>query len=83
MKITVLAGGNSPERQVSEKSGIAVASSLICKGFEVALIDPAREYLIENGCFFRTIAPALDFFRSSPTKEDIHITLSSPTQIKI
>ena len=44
MKITVLAGGNSPERQISEKSGIAVASALIRKGFEVALIDPAVDF---------------------------------------
>ena len=62
MKITVLAGGNSPESQVSERSGIAVASALIRKGFEIALIDPTREYTVNDNCFFDSIAPALDFF---------------------
>ena len=77
MKITVLAGGNSPERQVSEKSGIAVVSALIRKGFEVALIDPTREYPINNNCFFDSIAPALDFFHSSHIEDDVHITSSA------
>jgi D-alanine-D-alanine ligase len=77
MKITVLAGGNSPERQISEKSGIAVASALIRKGFEVALIDPAREYPVNDNLFFDSIAPALEFFHSSQIEDDVHITLSA------
>ena len=77
MKITVLAGGNSPESAVSERSGIAVASAFIRKGFEVSLINPAREYAVNDNCFFKTIAPALDFFHSSPIEEGVHITLSA------
>lgn len=77
MKITVLAGGNSPERQVSERSGIAVVSALISKGFDVALIDPIREYSINDDCFFNSVKPALDFFTFPPIKEGIHITHSA------
>ena len=76
MKITVLAGGNSPERQISERSGIAVASALIRNGYEIALIDPARDYPTENTPFFASIAPALEFFHSSPIQEGAHITHS-------
>ena len=77
MKITILAGGNSPERNVSERSGIAVASALIRKGFEVALIDPAREYKVNDNSFFTSIEPALDFSHASPIEEGVHITLSA------
>lgn len=40
MKIVVLAGGYSPERDVSLSSGCMIANSLISSGYEVALIDP-------------------------------------------
>ena len=39
MKIIVLAGGESPERAVSLRSGTAAAAALIKKGHSVALID--------------------------------------------
>ena len=39
MKITVLAGGLSPERDVSLSSGALIAASLIRSGHEVALVD--------------------------------------------
>ncbi len=39
MKITVLAGGLSPERDVSLTSGSLIANALMSKGHEVALID--------------------------------------------
>lgn len=41
MNIAVLMGGISPERNVSLKSGIAVAKSLKEKGYNVIAIDPA------------------------------------------
>lgn len=39
MKITVLAGGLSPERDVSKKSASLIANALLSKGHEVAVID--------------------------------------------
>lgn len=39
MKITVLGGGLSPERDVSLKSASLVANALLSKGHEVALVD--------------------------------------------
>ncbi|MBP3266315.1 MAG: D-alanine--D-alanine ligase [Clostridiales bacterium] len=39
MKIVVLGGGLSPERDVSKKSASLIANALLSKGHEVALID--------------------------------------------
>ncbi len=55
MKITVLGGGLSPERDVSLKSASLIANALLSKGHEVALVDL---YIgIENDL------PAESFFR--------------------
>ncbi|HSX47222.1 MAG TPA: D-alanine--D-alanine ligase [Patescibacteria group bacterium] len=43
-RVIVLAGGNSNEREVSIRSGSAVASALKQQGHQVKLIDPKREY---------------------------------------
>ena len=43
MKITVLAGGESSESEVSIRSGTAVAHALIKLGHSVAFIDPVKE----------------------------------------
>ena len=43
MKIIVLAGGDSPEREVSVRSGKAVAKALCSLRHEVALLDPIRQ----------------------------------------
>ncbi|HNQ35631.1 MAG TPA: D-alanine--D-alanine ligase, partial [bacterium] len=40
-KIAVLAGGDSPEREVSLRSGAAVARALESRGFETVTLDPA------------------------------------------
>lgn len=42
MNIAVIAGGNSPERNVSLASGKAVAAALASRGHHVVAIDPAR-----------------------------------------
>jgi len=55
MKITVLEGGLSPERDVSKKSARLVANALLRKGHEVALVDLYEG--IENK------EPAQSFFR--------------------
>ncbi len=41
MKVAVLLGGISPERNVSIAGGVAVAKALTGKGYDVVLIDPA------------------------------------------
>ena len=43
MRIAVLYGGDSPEREVSINSGRAVAKALEKKGHRVCLLDPARK----------------------------------------
>jgi D-alanine-D-alanine ligase len=41
IRVLVLAGGNSPEREVSERSGASVAAALGRAGYEVTVADPA------------------------------------------
>ncbi len=53
MKITVLAGGLSPERDVSLTSGSLIANALRRKGHEVALVD------VYLGCKAKIALPAL------------------------
>ena len=55
MKIVVLGGGLSPERDVSLKSASLIANALLSKGHEVAMIDLYDG--IEND------RPAESFFR--------------------
>jgi len=44
--VVVLAGGRSPEREVSLRSGRRVAAALAERGHEVRLLDPADEPLV-------------------------------------
>ncbi len=41
LRIAVLAGGNSPEREISLQSGSAVAAALADRGHSVSTVDPA------------------------------------------
>lgn len=43
MRIVILCGGESPERDVSLASGSSVARALLERGHEVLLVDPAAE----------------------------------------
>jgi D-alanine-D-alanine ligase len=47
-RVAVLAGGRSPERDVSLRSGHRVASALQERGFDVVLIDPSEGPFVEN-----------------------------------
>ncbi len=65
MKIVVLAGGYSPEREVSLSSGSLIANSLMASGHEVALVDlylgvnaPSPALFRTEGAFHHTIAEA-------------------------
>ncbi len=48
MKIAVLGGGNSPEREVSLKSARAVATALKRKGNSVFMLDPAARFFVRK-----------------------------------
>jgi D-alanine-D-alanine ligase len=47
-RVAVLAGGRSPEREVSLRSGHRVASALQARDFDVVLIDPSDGPFVEN-----------------------------------
>ncbi len=46
-RIAVLAGGRSPEREVSLRSGHRVAAALRSRGFDAVLVDPAEAPLVD------------------------------------
>ncbi len=56
-RVVVLAGGDSPEREVSIASGARVAEALLTAGHQVHVVDPAETDLAEvdfsrvDGCF--------------------------------
>jgi D-alanine-D-alanine ligase len=47
-RIAVLAGGRSPERQVSLRSGHRVTAALQSKGYDAFLLDPSEEPFLET-----------------------------------
>ncbi len=60
-KVTVLAGGKSPEREVSLKSGKRVSEALCGLGYRVALLDPVRDYSLAKECFFESFTQIAAF----------------------
>lgn len=48
MKIAVLAGGDSPEREVSLRSGRAVSSALKARGHRVISLDPEQKHFVRK-----------------------------------
>jgi D-alanine-D-alanine ligase len=55
-RVAVLAGGRSPEREVSLRSGHRVASALQARGFDVVLLDPSEGPFVENASAARVSA---------------------------
>ena len=47
-RVAILAGGRSPEREVSLRSGHRVASALQARGHHARLLDPAEGPFVEN-----------------------------------
>lgn len=47
-RVAVLAGGRSPEREVSLRSGHRVATALQARGTDAVLLDPAEGPFVEN-----------------------------------
>jgi D-alanine-D-alanine ligase len=47
-RIAVLAGGRSPEREVSLRSGHRVAGALAERGYDSVILDPAESPLVES-----------------------------------
>ncbi len=54
IKIAVLAGGVSAEREISLRSGKNVACALFRKGYDVALIDPCRPISVSEDVFLHS-----------------------------
>ena len=48
MKVLLLAGGWSPEREVSLKGGEQIAAALKERGHSVTLCDPAKDFRSEE-----------------------------------
>ncbi|HUR91628.1 MAG TPA: D-alanine--D-alanine ligase [Gemmatimonadaceae bacterium] len=70
MKVTVLLGGASSERDVSMASGLRIADALRSKGHDVSLVDPAKG-VIDQGAEralrargVKTAPPSLEELRS-------------------
>lgn len=61
MKVVVLAGGNSDEREVSLRSGAAVAAALRVANHQVTNVDPAEgiDYLLDQAKNAEVVFPAL------------------------
>ena len=70
MKITVLAGGLSHEREVSLSSGSLIAGALIRRGFEVCLVDLYTGRGIDGSDPVFTEEP-IEPYRVSPTVPDL------------
>ena len=47
-RVAVLAGGRSPEREVSLRSGHRVMTALQARGYEAFVLDPAEDALVET-----------------------------------
>jgi D-alanine-D-alanine ligase len=47
-RIAVLAGGRSPEREISLRSGHRVMTALVSRGYDVTIVDPAEVPLVET-----------------------------------
>jgi D-alanine-D-alanine ligase len=47
-RVAVLAGGHSPEREVSLRSGHRVATALAARGYDAFVLDPAESPLVET-----------------------------------
>ena len=67
MKIVVLCGGISPERDVSLSTGAKVASALIEAGHSVALVDSAADITGDAEALF-----------SAGSKTEAHISDTAP-----
>ena len=70
MKITVLAGGLSHEREVSLSSGSLIAGALVRQGFDVCLVDLYTGKAIDGSEPTFTHEP-IEVYRVSPTIPDL------------
>ncbi len=72
IKIAVLAGGKSTEREVSLRSGKNVALALLRKGYDVALIDPSDVVRASENMILQSeaeIVARCEFFKTIPPNE--------------
>ena len=70
MKIVVLCGGTSPERDVSISTGVTVAAALRRAGHSVALVDTLMDYSTDAVDYLFSIDGANDKYVSADIAED-------------
>lgn len=75
LNIAVLCGGNSPEKNVSIKSGERVAEALRRKGYNAITVDPCTEY--EEGADVGVFSHQPTPLPSAKTEKSIEFTASS------
>ena len=68
MKIVVLAGGFSPERDISLSSGCLIANALLRRGHQVALVDVFRGITAPEDATFKT-GTAIEYSYKIPETE--------------
>ena len=68
MKIVVLAGGFSPERDISLSSGCLIANALLRRGHQVALVDVFRGITAPEDAAFKT-GTAVEYSYKIPETE--------------
>lgn len=73
MKVVVLAGGESLEREVSLASGSLIANALACKGYQVLLVDLLKG--VEDGNFE-------DYFSSEQKEYNFKINELEPKTLQ-
>jgi len=56
IRVAVLAGGRSPEREVSLRSGHRIATALRSRGYDAFIIDPSETSMVETLCAARVSA---------------------------
>ena len=72
MNILVLTGGESPERDVSLRSGVAAARAFIENGHRVALIDTVRPICERKPLYFDSISELESAFTESLKSEPLY-----------
>ena len=84
LKVAVLYGGDSPEREISLESGRCVAAALAQAGHRVSLVDPAAEPIEEipwqrfDGCFLALHGGAGEDGRVQSQLEQLGVPYTGP-----
>lgn len=83
MKVVVLYGGDSPEREVSLESGLRVSSSLLRSNHDVALIDLYKDYKFdkEETYYFKNNQSKYEFTMPRESIEELQSNKADPVNM--